>query len=167
MLISGHFEHYLDAILTSRKPHSCCFSTNLTYLRGKYKRYRSSFDTYQVLSNAKFARVPTFVWYVLNSLCRFLWVCVSGLKTTSLLRLVNRRLNMPTSECAPVSPSLYQCQIFLQKNARFTCQKTTFHFAILYTCMCKTAAYGLEGRFTGLWKRSLRSSTSRAASQIV
>ena len=66
------------------------------------------------------------------SLCRFLWVFVSGLKTTSLLRLVNRRLNMPTSECATVSPSLYQCQIFLQKNARFTCQKTTSHFAILY-----------------------------------
>ena len=120
---------------------------------------------------------PTKCWVMLSllvhqhlsgmSLCRFLWVCVSGLKTTSLLRLVNRRLNMPTSECAPVSPSLYQCQIFLQKNARFTCQKTTFHFAILYTCMCKTAAYGLEGRFTGLWKRSLRSSTSRAASQIV
>ena len=163
MLIPGRFEPYLDAILTSRKPHSCCFSTNSTYLRGKYKRYRSSFNTkyWVMLSLLAHQRLSD------SSLCRFLWVFVSGLKTTSLLRLVNRRLNMPTSECATVSPSLYQCQIFLQKNARFTCQKTTFHFAILYTCMCKTAAYGLEGRFTGLWKRSLRSSTSRAASQIV
>ena len=112
MLISGHFEHYLDAILTSRKPHSCCFSTNSTYLRGKYKRYRSSFNTkyWVMLSLLAHQRLSD------SSLCRFLWVFVSGLKTTSLLRLVNRRLNMPTSECAPVSPSLYQCQIYMPKN---------------------------------------------------
>lgn len=38
-----------NAIMTSRKPHLCYFSTNLKYLRGKYKRHGPSFDTYQEL----------------------------------------------------------------------------------------------------------------------
>lgn len=54
---------------------------------------------------------------------------------------------MPTSECATASLSLYQCQTKMHTST-YMPEKQLFHFAILHLHV-ETAAYGLEGQFTG------------------